>query len=119
MRTLLIGGQFIITQKNILSSYESKNYYNIDLLLGLYKGIKKFNFSFCSGLGIVSRNEGTQNMPNSNYPNEKSYVTIGLPIRAKIDYYLGKHFVVGLKGYSNINFKLNIVGFYINLGYRF
>lgn len=117
MHSLVVTGQFI--RINQLMGVRSDVYYNLDVLVGLQKNVQRFDFSLSAGLGLAFRNDEQSLLINSNAPNVKSYYTIGLPIRGKIDYELGKHFALGLIGYTNLNGKQNITGLAIDLGYRF
>jgi hypothetical protein len=112
----VISGQFLVTSRAALSAHEAKNYYNLDILAGLNKDKNRFGFSLSTGIGLAFRNEGVESI---YYQYEKSYLTVGIPIRGKINYKFGKHLALGFIGYSNFNFKQNIFGLSINLGYRF
>ena len=100
----VISGQFLLTSRAALVVSDAKNYYNLDLLGGLNAGKNRFEFSMCTGIGLAFRNEA-EYTKDYYHGYEESYLTVGLPIRVKIDYKVGKHMALGLIGYSNLNFK--------------
>jgi hypothetical protein len=115
----IVTGQFLMSQRILSLGSEAKNYYNLDILAGLYNSKNNLAYSVSAGIGLAFRNNHKSGISTPYYSNEKSYITLGLPLRGKIDYALGKHITLGLIGYSNINFKQIIIGLNINLGYRF
>ena len=114
---MIFGSQFLRTNKFIYAEQEATKYYNLDLIFGIHKSYWRFNGSLCTGVGLNYRQGNDSYFLESE--REESYFALAIPIRAKFDYLIGEKFVVGLTAYTNINFKIILSGFILNIGYRF